>query len=109
MADASCQNLWLSFGAGHTQRNIRLAIQEAQIATFGDELQTLVPTQQREVLTALKLKAMSLPEGSASSGQSVAALKVNVHRARHCERPRSVLRQHHPAHPFTERLQGDPA
>jgi RNA polymerase sigma factor (sigma-70 family) len=40
-----------------------------------------LPPKQREALEALKLKEMSLAEASVSSGQSVAALKVNAHRA----------------------------
>lgn len=37
--------------------------------------------KQREALELVKLKEMSLAEASAASGQSVALLKVNVHRA----------------------------
>ena len=40
-----------------------------------------LPARQREALEAVKLKEMSLAEASAVSGQSVGALKVNVHRA----------------------------
>ena len=36
---------------------------------------------QKEALELVKLKEMSLAEASAASGQSVASLKVNVHRA----------------------------
>ncbi|HEX2789627.1 MAG TPA: sigma-70 family RNA polymerase sigma factor [Steroidobacteraceae bacterium] len=45
------------------------------------ELLQLLPARQREALQALKLKEMTLAEASAASGQSVAALKVNTHRA----------------------------
>ena len=45
------------------------------------ELLRRLPPRQREALEALKLKEMSLAEASVSSGQSVAALKVNAHRA----------------------------
>lgn len=45
------------------------------------ELLRRLPPKQREALEALKLKEMSLAEASVSSGQSVAALKVNAHRA----------------------------
>jgi len=45
------------------------------------ELLRRLPARQREALEALKLKEMSLKEASVSSGQSVAALKVNAHRA----------------------------
>ncbi len=40
-----------------------------------------LPAQQRQALELLKLKEMSLVEASRASGRSVAALKVNVHRA----------------------------
>jgi RNA polymerase sigma factor (sigma-70 family) len=40
-----------------------------------------LPARQREALVAVKLKELSLAEASAASGQSVGALKVNVHRA----------------------------
>lgn len=40
-----------------------------------------LPPKQREALELLKLKEMSLIEASAASGQSVASLKVGVHRA----------------------------
>ena len=40
-----------------------------------------LPAQQREAVELLKLKEMSLAEASEASGRSVAALKVNVHRA----------------------------
>jgi RNA polymerase sigma factor (sigma-70 family) len=46
-----------------------------------EELLRLLPARQREALESLKLKEMSLAEASAASGQSVAALKVNTHRA----------------------------
>ena len=45
------------------------------------ELLRLLPPRQREALESLKLKEMRLAEASAASGQSVAALKVNTHRA----------------------------
>jgi RNA polymerase sigma-70 factor (ECF subfamily) len=50
----------------------------------GDEVGALLqrlPARQRAALEATKLKEMSLAEASAASGQSVAALKVNTHRA----------------------------
>ena len=43
-------------------------------------LDELTP-KQREAVELVKLKEMSLAEASAASGQSVASLKVNVHRA----------------------------
>jgi RNA polymerase sigma-70 factor (ECF subfamily) len=36
---------------------------------------------QKEALDLVKLKEMTLVEASAASGQSVASLKVNIHRA----------------------------
>ncbi len=46
----------------------------------GQLLQRL-PARQRQALQALKLQELSLAEAAAASGQSVAALKVNAHRA----------------------------
>ena len=40
-----------------------------------------LPESQREALELLKLREMSLAEASRASGKSIAALKVNVHRA----------------------------
>ncbi len=40
-----------------------------------------VTVRQKEALELVKLKEMSLVEASAASGQSVALLKVNIHRA----------------------------
>ena len=40
-----------------------------------------LPARQREAVRLLKLRGMSLAEASAVSGTSIAALKVNVHRA----------------------------
>ena len=40
-----------------------------------------LPAQQREAVRLLKLRGLSLAEASAESGTSIAALKVNVHRA----------------------------
>jgi len=40
-----------------------------------------LPERQREALELLKLREMSLREASQASGTSIAALKVNVHRA----------------------------
>jgi RNA polymerase sigma factor (sigma-70 family) len=57
---------------------------ELEAVRSSEEISQLLgnlPPRQREALEALKLKEMSLAEASAASGQSVAALKVNVHRA----------------------------
>jgi len=40
-----------------------------------------LPARQREAVESLKLKEMTLAEAAAASGQSVGALKVNMHRA----------------------------
>ncbi|MGH8260425.1 MAG: sigma-70 family RNA polymerase sigma factor [Steroidobacteraceae bacterium] len=45
------------------------------------ELLERLPPRQREALETVKLRQMSLAEASTASGQSVSALKVNVHRA----------------------------
>jgi RNA polymerase sigma-70 factor (ECF subfamily) len=44
-------------------------------------MMTDLTPRQKEALDLVKLKEMSLAEASAQSGQSVASLKVNVHRA----------------------------
>jgi RNA polymerase sigma factor (sigma-70 family) len=55
---------------------------EVYTATEGlSEAVAALPPQQREAIELLKLREMSLVEASARSGRSVAALKVNVHRA----------------------------
>ncbi len=46
-----------------------------------DVLLQRLPARQREAVESVKLKEMSLAEASAALGQSVGALKVNVHRA----------------------------
>jgi len=46
-----------------------------------EQLLQSLPPRQREALESLKLREMSLVEASAASGQTVAALKVNTHRA----------------------------
>jgi RNA polymerase sigma-70 factor, ECF subfamily len=46
-----------------------------------NNLLACLPPRQRLALEALKLREMSLIEAAAVSGQSVGALKVNVHRA----------------------------
>ena len=48
--------------------------------TLAGMMGTLSPGQ-KEALELVKLREMSLAEASAASGQSVAALKVNIHRA----------------------------
>lgn len=48
--------------------------------------------RQRQALESLKLREMSLAEASATSGQSIAALKVNTHRA--LKALRALFREH---------------
>ena len=52
-----------------------------QAAIEIEPLLASLPPRQLEALEALKLRGQSLAEAAASSGQSVAALKVNMHRA----------------------------
>ena len=60
-----------------TNSDMELVRSEQEIA----ELLASLPQRQRVALEALKLKEMTLVEASEASGQSVGALKVNVHRA----------------------------
>jgi RNA polymerase sigma-70 factor (ECF subfamily) len=56
----------------------------AEVRDASDQLAGALATlteRQREAIDLLKLREMSLVEASKASGQSVAALKVNVHRA----------------------------
>ncbi len=46
-----------------------------------EELLQRLPPKQREALEVVKLRELSLAEAAVVSGQSVAALKVNTHRA----------------------------
>lgn len=46
-----------------------------------EPLLAALPERQRRALEATKLRGLSLAQAAAESGQSVAALKVNVHRA----------------------------
>lgn len=56
--------------------------QEVYVAVDGlSDAIAALPPQQREAVELLKLREMSLAEASSVSGRSVAALKVNVHRA----------------------------
>lgn len=59
----------------------------AKSSDAGDSAQTLarmmaeLTPKQKEALDLVKLREMSLAEASAVSGQSIASLKVNIHRA----------------------------
>ncbi len=57
---------------------------DVEVVRSSEEVADLLrrlPSRQREALESLKLKQMSLAEASAPSGQTVGAVKVNVHRA----------------------------
>jgi RNA polymerase sigma-70 factor (ECF subfamily) len=56
-------------------------MEEARAAAEVQELVRQLPPQQRVALEAVKLREMSVAEAAAASGQSVGAVKVNVHRA----------------------------
>jgi RNA polymerase sigma-70 factor (ECF subfamily) len=47
---------------------------------LGEAIASLSPPQ-REAIELLKLRELSLAEAATASGRSIAALKVNVHRA----------------------------
>ena len=66
-----------TFAVPATNNDVELVRSEQEVA----ELLSTLPARQRVALEALKLKEMSLVEASAASGQSISALKVNVHRA----------------------------
>jgi RNA polymerase sigma factor (sigma-70 family) len=57
----------------HQERLTTAASLDAAVANL--------PAQQREAVRLLKLRGLSLAEASAVSGTSIAALKVNMHRA----------------------------
>lgn len=57
---------------------------DVEVVRSAEEVAVLLeqlPPRQRQALEALKLRQLTLVEASAASGQSVAALKVNSHRA----------------------------
>ena len=56
-------------------------VESVRAAGEVEELLQRLPPKQRAALEAMKLRELSLAEASAASGQSVAALKVNTHRA----------------------------
>ena len=60
------------------------ANKHAEMPTTAEELRAAIadlPAQQREAVQLLKVRGLSLAEASVESGKSIAALKVNVHRA----------------------------
>jgi len=52
-----------------------------QAALAVEPLLAALPERQRQALEAVKLRGLSVAQAAGESGQSVAALKVNVHRA----------------------------
>ncbi len=70
--------------AGELQERTDTAQAAEEAASAGPRLAELLqrlPARQREALRMLKLQEMSLAEAALASGQTVGALKVNVHRA----------------------------
>lgn len=60
------------------------ANRHAEMPTTAEGLRAAIanlPAQQREAVQLLKLRGLSLAEASAETGKSIAALKVNMHRA----------------------------
>ncbi|WP_129793154.1 RNA polymerase sigma factor [Sphingosinicella sp. CPCC 101087] len=57
------------------------SVEAAQAAESVTRMMNELTPKQREALELVKLKEYSMAEASAASGQSVASLKVNVHRA----------------------------
>lgn len=56
-------------------------MEKAEAADTLADMMKQLPPRQREALDLVKLKEMTLAEASEASGQTVGALKVNVHRA----------------------------
>ena len=60
------------------------ANRHAEMPTTTEGLRAAIanlPAQQREAVQLLKVRGLSLAEASAETGRSIAALKVNMHRA----------------------------
>lgn len=60
------------------------ANRHAEMPTTAEGLRAAIadlPAQQREAVQLLKVRGLSLAEASAKTGKSIAALKVNMHRA----------------------------
>ena len=60
------------------------ANRHAEMPTTAEGLRAAIanlPAQQREAVQLLKIRGLSLAEASAETGKSIAALKVNMHRA----------------------------
>lgn len=75
--EVSDDRAYETFADPHANRGM-----EVFSATEGlNEAIAVLPQQQKEAVELLKLRELSLAEASQVSGKSVAALKVNVHRA----------------------------
>jgi RNA polymerase sigma-70 factor (ECF subfamily) len=66
-----------TFAVAAANGDVELVRSEQEVT----QLLATLPARQRQALETLKLKEMTLVEASAVSGQSISALKVNVHRA----------------------------
>ena len=75
--EQSDEEAWVTFADPATNNDDGADRSYADIAP----LLASLPQRQREALEALKLRGQSLQQASRESGQSVAALKVNMHRA----------------------------
>ena len=71
------EEAWVTFADPAANNEAGAERSFADIAPLLDSL----PPRQREALEALKLRGQTLQQASRDSGQSVAALKVNMHRA----------------------------
>lgn len=74
VSDPAAVETWADAGANDGLEGVRAG------AEVGELLQAL-PARQRAALEAVKLRELSLEQAAAESGQTVGALKVNVHRA----------------------------
>jgi RNA polymerase sigma-70 factor (ECF subfamily) len=75
--ETSDERAYETFADPRANKDVQASEQAQALAAMVAAL----PPGQREALELLKVKQMSLAEASAVSGQSVAALKVSVHRA----------------------------
>jgi RNA polymerase sigma-70 factor (ECF subfamily) len=74
VSDPGAVETWEGAGANDELDGVRAG------AEVGEMLQVL-PARQRAAIEAVKLRELSLEQAAAESGQTVGALKVNVHRA----------------------------
>lgn len=55
-------------------------VEQATVARDVDQLLTELPPRQREAIQLTRLEGWSMEEAAAKTGQTIAAIKVNVHR-----------------------------